>query len=202
MSLTIDSTIVNNFISILASRLLLEIQLENLALDSEYVKSLKYEGSATSFSTAKCMDSYLHSKERSHVSFTKNRHRSYGCREEHRITMAVMDEVCEHWRHWEQDSASAPSRDRPLPYYIVPSSEIFDFLRAQVNKYCFFFEMRFEKVTDLLHFLFLWDDQQPRSGWAHKPYRVILQKSFHMLEQRLGRPAADQWLREFLTWFG
>lgn len=114
--------------------------LENLALDPEYVKSLKREGSATSFSTAICMDSYLHSKERAHISFTKNRRRSYGCREEHRITMSVMDKICQHWCLWEQDSNLAPSRDRPLPYYIVPSSDLFDFLHSQVNKYCFLFE--------------------------------------------------------------
>ncbi|KAH8746186.1 hypothetical protein BGZ57DRAFT_740852, partial [Hyaloscypha finlandica] len=33
--------------------------LENLALDPEYVKSLKREGAATSFSTTICMGSYL-----------------------------------------------------------------------------------------------------------------------------------------------
>ncbi|KAF4620107.1 hypothetical protein G7Y89_g14718 [Cudoniella acicularis] len=114
--------------------------LENLALDLEYIKSLKREGSATSFSTTICMDGYLHSKERAHISFTKNRRRSYGCREEHRLAMSVMDKICQHWCWWEQDRNFTPLRDRPLPYYIVPSSDLFDFLHAQVNKYCFLFE--------------------------------------------------------------
>jgi hypothetical protein len=46
--------------------------------------------------------------------------------------------------------------------------------------------MRFEKVADLLDFLFLWGDGQERPGWGNKPYRAILQKSFEQIERRLG----------------
>jgi hypothetical protein len=114
--------------------------LENLALDPEYVNSLKREGSATSFSWTVCMNSYLYSKDRARIIFTEGRERSYGCREEHRASMAVMDKVCEHWLQWEQDSSLGPSRDRPPPYFVVPSRDLFSFLYAQVNKYCFLFE--------------------------------------------------------------
>jgi hypothetical protein len=51
-----------------------------------------------------------------------------------------MDRICQHWRQWEQDSSLGPSTDRPPPYYVVPSSDLFSFLHAQVNKYCFLFE--------------------------------------------------------------
>ncbi|OBT74571.1 hypothetical protein VF21_07568 [Pseudogymnoascus sp. 05NY08] len=34
-------------------------------------------------------------------------------------------------------------------------------------------KMRFEKVMDVMTFLFLWDEQE-RLGWGNKPYRVIL----------------------------
>ncbi|KAF2462478.1 uncharacterized protein BDR25DRAFT_249210 [Lindgomyces ingoldianus] len=58
-------------------------------------------------------------------------------------------------------------------------------------------KMRFEKVGDLLKFLFLWDEEK-RLGWGDKPYRTILRKSFELIERRLGRRRADRWLSEFL----
>jgi hypothetical protein len=47
-------------------------------------------------------------------------------------------------------------------------------------------KMRFENVTNLLGFLFLWEDGNERLGWGSKPYRAILQKSFELIERRLG----------------
>ena len=57
--------------------------------------------------------------------------------------------------------------------------------------------MRFERVGDLLNFLFLWEDGEDRPGWGNKPYRAILQKSFELIERRLGYRRADKWLDEF-----
>jgi hypothetical protein len=56
---------------------------------------------------------------------------------------------------------------------------------------------RFERVGALLNFLFLWEDGEDRAGWNHKPYRTILQKSFELIERRLGYKYAAQWLDEF-----
>lgn len=114
--------------------------LENLALDLEYVNSLKRKGSATSFSWTVYINSYLYSKDRTHISLTEGRQQSYGCCKEHRVTMCVMEKVCQHQRQWEQNSSIGPSRARPPPYYVVPSIDLFGFLYAQVNKYCFLFE--------------------------------------------------------------
>jgi hypothetical protein len=58
-------------------------------------------------------------------------------------------------------------------------------------------KMRFEKAMDLLYFLFSWDDGEERAGWSHKPYRIILQKTFALIELRLGYLTAEQWLDRF-----
>ena len=58
-------------------------------------------------------------------------------------------------------------------------------------------KMRFDKAIGLLNFLFL-SDEEERRGWGNKPYRVILNKTFVMLEQRLGYGRADRWLDDFL----
>lgn len=56
--------------------------------------------------------------------------------------------------------------------------------------------MRFEKVPDLLDSLFLWGDGKERRGWGSKPYRVILQKGFELVQTRLGYRRANKWLDE------
>ena len=52
----------------------------------------------------------------------------------------MMDEICELWHEWDQDNIDVDSVRLLIPYYIVPLQELFGFLRAQINKYCFLFE--------------------------------------------------------------
>jgi hypothetical protein len=53
----------------------------------------------------------------------------------------MMDEICELWQQWDLDDDDGIDNVRsPLPYYIIPTRELLDFLYAQINKYCFLFE--------------------------------------------------------------
>jgi hypothetical protein len=113
--------------------------LENLALDPGYIRSLQQEGGGITFSKGVCEFGYLHSKKRAHANLVDNQWKSYGIREEHRISLTMVEEIAHQWRQWdlyddERDVAS------PLPYYIVPTQELLGFLYAQINKYCFLFE--------------------------------------------------------------
>lgn len=115
--------------------------LENLALDPGYVRSLQKQGGGVSFNEKKLVTSYLHAKGRARANLQDNERRSYGVREEHRVSLAMMDEICELWRQWDLDEDDSSDNTRlPLPYYIVPSQELFSFLCAQINKYCMLFE--------------------------------------------------------------
>jgi hypothetical protein len=114
--------------------------LENLALDPGYVQSLQQEGGGASFSKSVCEFAYLHSKMRAHANLTDNQWRSYGIREEHRISLSIMEEICEQWRQWDLYDDSVDDINAPLPYYIVPTQELLSFLSAQINKHCFLFE--------------------------------------------------------------
>src|SRR4051812_49390210 len=69
--------------------------LENLTLDPSYVRSLQQEGGGITFSKAVCEFGYLHSKKRAHANLINNRQKSYGVREEHRISLTMMEEICE-----------------------------------------------------------------------------------------------------------
>ncbi|KAH7339210.1 hypothetical protein BKA66DRAFT_479642, partial [Pyrenochaeta sp. MPI-SDFR-AT-0127] len=37
-----------------------------------------------------------------------------------------------------------------------------------------------------------------RQGWENKPYRLILRRSFELIERKLGRRKVKQWWSEFL----
>jgi hypothetical protein len=114
--------------------------LENLALDPGYIRSLQQEGGGIAFSKGVCEFGYLHSKKRAHANLVDNRWKSYGIREEHRISLTMMEEIYQQWRQWDLYDDEIDATPPPLPYYIVPTKELLGFLYAQINKYCFLFE--------------------------------------------------------------
>ncbi|KAH7344244.1 hypothetical protein BKA66DRAFT_555043 [Pyrenochaeta sp. MPI-SDFR-AT-0127] len=59
-------------------------------------------------------------------------------------------------------------------------------------------KMQFEQAAKLLDFLFRWNDGNKRQGWENKPYRLILRRSFELIERKLGRRKVKQWWSEFL----
>ncbi|KAN0095005.1 hypothetical protein V8E51_015716 [Hyaloscypha variabilis] len=113
---------------------------ENLALDPGYVRSLQQEGGGITFSKAVCEFGYLHSKKRAYANLVDNRGKSYGIREEHRISLTMMEEIYQQWQQWDLYDDEVDVGQPPLPYYIVPTQELLGFLSAQINKYCFLFE--------------------------------------------------------------
>jgi hypothetical protein len=113
--------------------------LENLALDPGYIRSLQQQGGSITFSKRVCELSFLHSKNRAYVNLVDNGWKSIGVREEHRISLTMMEEIYQQWRQWDLYDDEAES-SRPLPYYIIPTKDLLDFLYTQINKYCFLFE--------------------------------------------------------------
>ncbi|TGO31397.1 hypothetical protein BHYA_1028g00010 [Botrytis hyacinthi] len=113
---------------------------ENLALDPGYIRALQQAGGGITFSKAVAEFGYQHSKKRAHANLVDNRAKSYGIREEHRISQTMMEEIYQQWQQWDrygdEDDISRPH----LPYYIIPTKGVLDFLAAQINKYCFLFE--------------------------------------------------------------
>ena len=66
---------------------------ENLALDPGYIRSLQQEGGGITFSKAVCEFGYLHSKKRAYANLVDNRGKSYGIREEHYISLTIIEEI-------------------------------------------------------------------------------------------------------------
>ncbi|KAK6591266.1 hypothetical protein H4I96_00003 [Botrytis cinerea] len=113
---------------------------ENLALDPGYIRALQQAGGGITFSKAVAEFGYQHSKKRAHANLVDNRAKSYGIREEHRISQTMMEEIYQQWQQWDQYDDEHNINRPHLPYYIIPTKGALDFLAAQINKYCFLFE--------------------------------------------------------------
>lgn len=128
--------------------------LENLALDPGYVASLKHVGkSATTFSAEACKKSYLHSKKRTDAALADNQWRSFGTREEHRLSLALAVKVVDRWRQWRNEPEAHGRELAQLhqhagtPHFFFYSPDMFAFLRAQINRFCFLFEQVYSSLA-------------------------------------------------------
>ena len=93
------------------------------------------------FFKAVCKFGYLYRKRRAYANLIDNQLKSYGIREEHRISLTMVGEIYEQWREWDlYDDDEIDHSQYALPYYIIPTQETLGFLYAQINKYCFLFE--------------------------------------------------------------
>ncbi len=96
------------------------------------------------FSEKVCRRSYLYSKNRAKVNLRDNANKSYGIREEHRVSLQLLEVMEAEWEqlelYGEDDNDQGGPLPLPLPYYIIPTADTLQFLRAQINKYCFLFE--------------------------------------------------------------
>jgi len=118
---------------------------ENIAIDPLYLRQLKQEGRGPSITNQASMQkAYLRSKARAATSLRESRNVSFGIREEHRITFALFRLIMDDW--FTVDLDQDDSNTQALPYFAVESSEVFDFLQAQINRHCLLFEFIKSKV--------------------------------------------------------
>src|ERR1700751_1927439 len=73
---------------------------ENIALDPAYVRTLHKAGGAVAFTQKAGISSFLHQKKRAQINLRDNAKKSYGIREEHRISIQLLDEICKIWSFW------------------------------------------------------------------------------------------------------
>lgn len=91
---------------------------------------------------------YYASKKRTREALMASKHKSYGLREEHRVTLRLLDEVLSLLRcpETEDQAAARPEyhmddiRWRPTFAWTVPTTDWTGFVYWTVNKYCFGFE--------------------------------------------------------------
>lgn len=117
--------------------------LDTLALDPGMARSWQHVGGAVSHSPLVVLRAYLHTKQRCDVALRGCRYRSYGTREEYRVTGAVfhaMDAILR-----TRNLAATPIVLPPScrPFFVHPTPLVLDWWRWNINKLCLGFEMTY-----------------------------------------------------------
>lgn len=118
-------------------------RLDTLALDPSMLRSWQHVGGAVSQSPLALIRAYIHTKQRCHTALQGCRSRSYGTREEYRVTGAVlmaMDEILQQRR---LAHLPLPAPQGPHPFFAHPTLLIQDWWRWNINKLCLGFEMTY-----------------------------------------------------------
>lgn len=116
-------------------------RLEALAIDPVLRKAWAKKGNAEAFDSDVIQRGYLHSKLRCHRALVSSLNKSFGTREEHRLT----------WKLWRsliglsdteghQNLALPPPNAPPLSVWVIPSELYIQFLMSTINKFAAGFE--------------------------------------------------------------
>ena len=127
---------------------------ENLALDPQYLRQLRHTAGVNGpLQQARIKAAYIRSKTRAAVNIEDCASRSFGIREEHRITLNLFRKVFDCWHdvcfpgdhdevyrtaggNWQ----GSPSPPLALPWVACSTKDVMDFLAAQINRHCLLFE--------------------------------------------------------------
>jgi hypothetical protein len=110
---------------------------ENLAIDPLYLRQLRQAGRASITDQATLKKGYLLSKQRAALNLRESVNRSFGIREEHRISLSLFRQVLQ---NWDSITPSPDNEAEPLPWFSVPTTDVLHFLRGQINRHCLLFE--------------------------------------------------------------
>lgn len=116
--------------------------LETLAFDPDFVKATTQNGgNSRALSTRRLTKAYLAGKARAHSSLQYARGRSFGVREEHRVSLELWGQVLSVLiRREREQTPCVVSAVAEQPFYIIPSNANFGVLYGQMNKFCLGFE--------------------------------------------------------------
>lgn len=117
--------------------------LDTLALDPGLVRTWQHVGGAISHSPLALLRAYLHTKQRCHIALADCRHRSYGTREEYRVTGTVLVEMDQILRQANQADQPLLVPTTPMPFFSHRTDQILAWLRWNINKLCTGFEMTY-----------------------------------------------------------
>ena len=115
--------------------------IETLALDPQLQKTWQHVGGALSHDPVALIKAYLYAKARCHYGLLGSMQKSFGVREEHRISRELFMAIDQQFqaRNCHQVAIS-PAGDE-LPYFTHPTTTILSWYRWNINKFCLGFEM-------------------------------------------------------------
>lgn len=118
------------------------VAIETLALDPKLRKTWQYVGAGLSHNPVALIWAYLYTKLRCYHALLGLMKKSFGTREEHRVSMKLFREIDAEFKHRKlhtQRFQLAQGRE-PL-HYTFTTTTLFKWLRWNINKFCVGFEM-------------------------------------------------------------
>src|SRR5271154_2899538 len=115
---------------------------ETLALDKSLRRTWELIGGGLSHNPTALMKAYLHTKLRYHFALHGSIKKSFGVRTEHRVSQELFRAIDKQFRVLQQHNQrlTSPSGSQ-APYYRFITTTLLRWLRWNINKFCFGFEM-------------------------------------------------------------
>jgi hypothetical protein len=115
--------------------------IETLALDPQLRKTWQHVGAGLSHDPIALIKAYLYAKARCHKGIQGSLQKSFGVREEHRVSAALLDAIDCRFRTMNLHQQRIPPAGSELPYVTHPTATVLSWSRWNINKFCLGFEM-------------------------------------------------------------
>ncbi|KAG4256530.1 hypothetical protein BFJ72_g14788 [Fusarium proliferatum] len=116
--------------------------IETLALDKKLRKTWELVGGGLSHQPAALIKAYLYTKLRCHHAIIGSKQKSFGIREEHRVSKELFYAIDTQIRSRElHDKHLVVPTDDGSPYYSFTTDTLLTWVRCNINKFCVGFEM-------------------------------------------------------------
>ncbi len=114
--------------------------LESLALDPHLRKTWQHVGGSQNHNPQTLLANYFAGKARCHNALIKSMNRSFGVREEHRMTLTLAREVRHRLQNLNKWDVQIYDETQPRPYWQLSSKSFLNFLHLNINKFVTGFE--------------------------------------------------------------
>jgi hypothetical protein len=115
--------------------------IETLALDKKLRRTWELVGGGLSHNPAAVMKAYMYTKLRCHFALQGSTQKSFGVREEYRVSRSLFDAIDSDFRlrQLHQEHLTTSTREN-CPYYTFTTATLLRWLRWNINKFCVGFE--------------------------------------------------------------
>lgn len=118
------------------------VAIETLALDPKLQKTWQHVGAGLSHDLIALVRAYLYTKLRCHYATRGSMRKSFGVREEHRVSMELFTAIDAQFRYRQLDVRHFRlTQEENKPFYTFTTATVLSWLRWNINKFYVGFEM-------------------------------------------------------------
>jgi hypothetical protein len=113
--------------------------IESLGVDRHIFKAFQSTARSQNHHIGAIEQAYLNSKARVHAGLEGSMQKSFGTREEHRMSLTLLRQLIDSWKATGVYDKSVELQQQ-APFYIIPTFHMMHFLRFNINKFAWAFE--------------------------------------------------------------